>query len=69
MMRFVWIGDQINDDGTEFAIYDTVHERFVEDEAGGQTWESMEDFIDSNNGHVIERCHSIVEANLKLHES
>lgn len=42
MIRYVHIGDQINDDANEFALYDTVVDRFLTF-AGSQTWESWRD--------------------------
>jgi hypothetical protein len=41
--RFVYIGDQVNDDTREFAFYDTITDRFVEI-AGDVTFDSIDDF-------------------------
>lgn len=46
MIRYVHIGDQINDDADEFAFFDTIPNRFVEIE-GQHTFTDREDLEDA----------------------
>ena len=68
MIRFVYIGDQIVEGGTDFAWFDTVRDRFVEFN-GTHAWDSWSDFVDDyfisgNNGSDLGRFMRLFPKNL-----
>lgn len=66
MMRFVWIGDQVNEEASEFAIYDTVNDLFLKDRFGFQLWDSSDHFKECVDESVWLRCRDLIAANLKV---
>jgi len=69
MIRYIKIGDQINEDENEFAFYDTIIERFYEF-CGVQVWDSLAEFTmdfdssaASHNDKLKERLIGLYEAN------
>jgi hypothetical protein len=63
MIRFVWLGAQINEGGEEFAFYDTVADRFMSF-GGEQVFDSLYDFKYCCTDKVMqERCVGLVRAN------
>lgn len=73
MIRFIFIGDDIDETGepgnTEFAIYDTVTCKFHTDSFGSQTWDDLKDFqdghVDTAGDQFYERCCDIIRGNLE----
>ncbi len=53
MIRFIDIGDQIINGGTDFAWFDTVIGRFLEFN-GMHVWSSWDEFINDFNGSVTQ---------------
>lgn len=52
MIRFVYLGGQINEDARDFAFYDTVVDKFVASPDGTTViWDSVEDF----DAHAADR--------------
>ena len=63
MIRFIWIGAQINDDGEEFAFYDTIKDKFM-CFAGEQVFDDLDDFRSCCVDKILEaRCVELVRNN------
>lgn len=68
MIRFVYIGYQIDSDGRQFAFYDTVRDKFLEFK-GSQVFDSIEDFNESAKSHELyERCRRLIPLNGLIEE-
>jgi hypothetical protein len=56
MIRFVKIGNQINEDEDSFAFFDTVTDKFMEFD-GEQVFEHLSDFVEiARNSEYLGRC-------------
>lgn len=67
MIRFIHIGDQIDEKANDFAFFDTVTERFrcFDDQ---QVFSNVNDFIDayaSDDGTELKRYLSLIPTNYK----
>lgn len=54
MVRFIKLGDQINEGVNEFAFFDTVTDKFITF-SDCQTWDCISDFISDYKGDELER--------------
>lgn len=54
MIRFIYIGEEINEGETDFAFFDTVTSKFKEF-SGFQVWSNVEDFVSDYEGNEIDR--------------
>ncbi len=64
MIRFVRVGDQVDEGEDAFAFYDTVREEFV-DFGGSQLFDSVEEFLSWTEGcglaaDFLRRCKSLI---------
>jgi len=63
MIRFIWIGAQINEGGEEFAFYNTVTDKFMSF-AGEQVFDNLDDLKACCTDKILqERCVDLVKAN------
>jgi len=68
MIRYVHIGDQINEGADEFAFYDTRSDSFIDFE-GSQTFDSLEDFaLFAKDDQSYERCLGLMRSGRKKNE-
>ena len=64
MLRVVDMKDATSCENT-FSIWDTVRDRFIEDECKDQCWDRVED-IDIPDSELIRRIRNLVEAHFSL---
>jgi hypothetical protein len=62
MIRFIDLTGQITDE-FEFALYDTITDKFVE-YSGNQTWSSVDDFISDCTDTDIDRFVKLINASI-----
>ncbi|SHK69506.1 hypothetical protein [Epilithonimonas mollis] len=64
MIRFINIGDQI-DDKNRFAFYDTIVDKFCEF-SGSQSWDNITDFEKDYIGDDIDRYRRLIHHNWRI---
>ncbi len=67
MIRFIYIGDQIEEDGKQFAFFNTCNNKFVTFE-GEEVFDSVKDFKFYKTNKAYERCFNNIPEEYKLNK-